>query len=113
LLLSGFWGRVLKLVRSYSESKGVIVNDGIELDYLAVHPKNKGKGIATALVMSGIEAANKMGLPVFCMAYKAGLGIYSRCGFKEVERIIQDTAQWGFEGEYGAYFMVYDNPNPS
>jgi len=63
--------------------------------------------------MSGIEAANKMGLPVFCMAYKAGLGIYSRCGFKEVERIIQDTAQWGFEGAYGAYFMVYDNPNPS
>jgi hypothetical protein len=57
-----------------------------------------------------VSQAEKMGVPLFCMAYKAGLGIYTRVGFREVERIIQDTAQWGFEGEYGAYFMVYDLP---
>ncbi|KAI0412000.1 acyl-CoA N-acyltransferase [Xylaria grammica] len=80
----------------------------IKLDYLAVHPENKGKGIGTALVAHGIRQSEKMGFPIFAMAYKAGLGIYTRLGFKEVNRVIQDNSQWGGVGEYGAYFMVYD-----
>lgn len=84
-------------------------NTYLELEYLAVHPENKGKGIGTALVQSGIKQAEKMRLPIFVMAYKAGLGIYIRAGFKEVERNIQDCAKWGLERvEYGAYFMVYE-----
>lgn len=79
-----------------------------ELEYLAVHPENKGKGIGTALVESGIKQAEKMGIPIFVMAYKTGLGIYTRLGFKEVDRVIQDCAQWGGQGEYGAYFMIYE-----
>ncbi|KAI0393154.1 acyl-CoA N-acyltransferase [Xylariaceae sp. FL0594] len=81
----------------------------IKLDYLAVHPENKGKGIGTALVAEGILQARNLGLPIFTMAYKAGLGIYKRLGFKEVDRVIQDTAPWGGVGEYGAYFMIYDH----
>ena len=42
------------------------------------------------------------------MAYKAGRGIYSRLGFQEVDRVIQDDSQFGGAGEYGVYFMVYE-----
>ncbi|KAF2964112.1 hypothetical protein GQX73_g9475 [Xylaria multiplex] len=80
----------------------------IKLDYLAVHPENKGKGIGTALVAHGIRQSEKMRLPIFAMAFKAGLGIYTKLGFKEVDRVIQDNSQWGGVGEYGAYFMIYD-----
>ncbi|KAI8960877.1 acyl-CoA N-acyltransferase [Daldinia sp. FL1419] len=80
----------------------------IKLDYLAVHPENKGRGIATALVESGIKHAEKIGVPLFTMSYKAGRGVYARLGFREVERVIQDDSKYGGKGEYGAYFMIYD-----
>ncbi|OJJ45166.1 hypothetical protein ASPZODRAFT_120689 [Penicilliopsis zonata CBS 506.65] len=80
----------------------------IKLDYLAVHPNNKGKGIASALVESGIQQANRLGLPIFILAYKAGHGVYKRLGFQEVDRIIQDISKFGCSTEYGVYFMVYD-----
>ncbi|CZR58595.1 uncharacterized protein PAC_08487 [Phialocephala subalpina] len=82
----------------------------IKLAYLAVHPENKGKGIGTALVESGIRHANKIRLPIFVMAFKAGRGVYTRLGFKEVNRNIEDDSQYGGAGEYGAYFMIYDLP---
>ncbi|KAI2783954.1 acyl-CoA N-acyltransferase [Daldinia loculata] len=82
----------------------------IQLEYLAVHPDNKGKGIASALVESGIRHAEKIGVPLFTMSYKAGRGVYARLGFKEVERVIQDATKYGGKGEYGAYFMIYDVP---
>ncbi|KAJ7932107.1 hypothetical protein B0H13DRAFT_2520656 [Mycena leptocephala] len=94
------------------------------LEYLAVHPNKKGKGIATALVESGMRQARTMGLPVFIQAFKAGRGVYERLGFKEVWRIVQDDSMYGGTGEYGVYLMVYEvkpdqllpslmsNPNP-
>lgn len=80
----------------------------LELDYLAVHPENKGKGIASALVRSGIKHAEEIGIPIFVMSYKAGRGVYERLGFKEIERVIQDDTEYGGKGEYGTYFMIYD-----
>ena len=79
-----------------------------ELDYIAVHPENKGQGVATALVESGMKAAEELGIPIFIMAFKAGRGVYARLGFEEVDRIIQDDSMYGGPGEYGAYFMVYN-----
>lgn len=78
------------------------------LDYLAVHPENQGKGIGSTLVESGLQQARKMGLPVFILAFKGALGVYRRLGFREVGRVISDMADYGGEGEYGMYFMVYD-----
>ncbi|KAE8372210.1 acyl-CoA N-acyltransferase [Aspergillus bertholletiae] len=80
----------------------------IKLDYLAVHPDNKGKGIGTALVASGIKYAEKARVPIFTMAFKAGRRVYARLGFREVDRVIQDDSKFGGPGEYGAYFMIYD-----
>ena len=79
----------------------------IELDYLAVHPRNKGRGIGTALIKSGIDFAKSISIPIFTISYKAGRGIYARLGFQEVDRVIQDDSQYGGAGEYGAYFMIY------
>lgn len=81
------------------------------LDYLAVHPSNKGRGIATALVQRGIEQAERMGLPIFIHAWKSARGLYLRLGFEEVERSIQDGSgeQYGFgTKDYNVYFMVYE-----
>jgi predicted N-acetyltransferase YhbS len=72
-----------------------------------VHPKNKGKGIASFLVEAGLKEAEKLGVDVFVLAYKAALGLYLRLGFNLVEELIQDVTKWGGEGEYGTYFLVY------
>lgn len=68
--------------------------------------------MATALVESGIRAAGEMGVDLFMLAFKAGLGVYMRLGFKEVERIIQDDSMYGGTGEYGAYFLIYEVNKP-
>ncbi|EFX05986.1 gcn5-related n-acetyltransferase [Grosmannia clavigera kw1407] len=78
------------------------------LDYLAVHPDNQGKGIASLLVASGIREAKAMGLPIFILAFEAGIGVYKRLGFREVDRVTEDMANHGGEGEYVVYMMVYD-----
>lgn len=81
------------------------------LDYLAVHPSNKGRGIATALVQRGIEQAERMGLPIFIHAWKSARGLYLRLGFEEVAGSIQDGSgeKYGFgTKDYNVYFMVYE-----
>ncbi|KAH8889620.1 acyl-CoA N-acyltransferase [Thozetella sp. PMI_491] len=80
----------------------------IELDYLAVHPENKGRGIATALVKKLIEMADELGLDIFVVAWAGGRPVYQKFNFQIVETNIEDLANWGFEGEYPSYFMVYD-----
>ncbi|KAK3681659.1 hypothetical protein B0T22DRAFT_299913 [Podospora appendiculata] len=85
----------------------------IKLDYLAVAPENWGKGIATALVKSGIEAAEKLGLSIFVFAFKEATGVYRRLGFVERERSIQDDTKFGGNGQYNVYFMVYEFRRPA
>ncbi|KAK3331710.1 hypothetical protein B0T19DRAFT_85721 [Cercophora scortea] len=85
----------------------------IKLDYLAVAPENWGKGIASALVKSGVEAAEKLGLPIFVFAFKEATGVYRRQGFVERERSIQDDTKFGGNGQYNVYFMVYEVPRPA
>lgn len=61
----------------------------LRLDYLAVHPDNRGKGIATALVESGMRQANLLGLDIFVHAFRAGMGVYKRLGFRIEEELIR------------------------
>ncbi|MCJ1315549.1 hypothetical protein MMC15_000869 [Xylographa vitiligo] len=78
------------------------------LDHLAVLPEFRGRGIGTMLVESGIREAEKMGLDVFVLGMKAGLGVYRRVGFELLDKIIQDDSRFGGKGEYGAYFLEKD-----
>jgi hypothetical protein len=57
------------------------------------------------LVESGIAEAEKIGVDVIVMAYKAAVGVYKRLGFEMMEYLIQDDSKYGGEGEFGAYFM--------
>ncbi|KAI9734775.1 MAG: hypothetical protein M1818_006762 [Claussenomyces sp. TS43310] len=72
----------------------------MRLDYMAVHPQNQGKGVATALVQSGMKQAEKMGLDIFIHAMKAGVGVYKRLGFHIEKELIQDDSMFGGNGEY-------------
>ena len=78
------------------------------LDYLAVHPDNWRKGIASALVASGLAKAKELNVDVFVLAFKAGYGVYKRMGLIEIDRVVDyDQVLFpGGDGEYGAYFFV-------
>lgn len=54
---------------------------------------------------SGIAQAEKMGVDIFVLAFKAGLGIYQRLGFKLLDQLVQDDSKYGGKGEYGTYFL--------
>ncbi|PON27153.1 acetyltransferase [Trichoderma gamsii] len=80
------------------------------LDYLAVHPENKGKGVATLLVESGMQQAGKLGLDIFILACKPGWGLYSRLGFRVEEELVQDDSIYGGDGEFAMRYYVYEQP---
>ncbi|KAL5319711.1 hypothetical protein ACEPPN_012767 [Leptodophora sp. 'Broadleaf-Isolate-01'] len=80
----------------------------MRLDYLAVHPEQQGKGIGTALVQSGMREAEKLGLDIFIVAMKAGMGVYKRLGFRVERVLVQDDEKYGGLGEYKTYFMVLE-----
>ena len=83
----------------------LIINNP-ELEYLAVHPDNRGQGIATRLVEHGIAQAKNLRVDLIVMAYKAGVGVYQRLGFETIETLLQDDSQYGGEGEFRVYYMV-------
>ncbi|KAH6624166.1 hypothetical protein B0J18DRAFT_427476 [Chaetomium sp. MPI-SDFR-AT-0129] len=80
----------------------------MRLDYLAVHPKHQRQGVATALVRSGLEQADKLGLDVFVRAMKPGVPVYQRLGFRLERELIQDDSEYGGPGDFGDYFLVYE-----
>lgn len=95
---------------SFLGGTGLLLTACAELEFLGVHPRNKGKGIATSLVKEGIRQAQRMQLPILTVAYKAARGVYARAGFVEVERITKDDTRYGGNGEYTWYFMIYNVP---
>lgn len=78
-----------------------------ELDYLAVHPDNQGRGIATQLVASGLREAKKIGLDVYVRAFPPGVGLYRRLGFHIEKEIVQDDSEEGGLGEVYRALMTY------
>jgi N-acetylglutamate synthase-like GNAT family acetyltransferase len=79
------------------------------LDYLAVHPDNQRKGIATTLVKSGIEQAEKLELDIFVYAKQQGAKLYKALGFKvEWDTVLDDTMYGGIGNVYVA-LMVYEH----
>jgi predicted N-acetyltransferase YhbS len=80
----------------------------IGLDYLAVHPDNQRKGVGTALVKSGMDQADKMGLEIFVHALREGAELYKRIGFRIIAELVQDDSAYGGSGVYGVYFLIYE-----
>ena len=80
---------------------------------MAVHPDQQGKGIATALVKSGMKEAEKLGLDIFVLAFRAGFKLYDRLGFRLERELIQDDTPYGGPGEYAIRYMIYDHKGES
>lgn len=78
-----------------------------ELDYLAVHPDNQGRGIATQLVARGLEEARKIGLDVYVRAFRPGVGLYRRLGFRMEKEFVLDDSGEGGPGEVYRALMTY------
>jgi len=78
------------------------------LDYLAVHPDNQGKGVGTALVKSGLEQAERLGLDVFLQALEDGVNVYRRLGFKIQKELTQDDSMFGGTGRYYVCMMTLE-----
>jgi len=60
-----------------------------------------------------MRQAEEMGLDIFILAFKAGVGVYKRLGFRVEKEIIQDDSMYGGKGEYAVYFMIYDQESGS
>lgn len=75
------------------------------LDYVAVHPDNQGRGIASALVQHGIKKAKELGLEVFVLAFESGFRLYEKAGFKTLETIDQDVSKIGGTEHYIVQLM--------
>lgn len=79
------------------------------LEYIAVHPENQGMGIGTALVKSGMDQADKLGLDIFVHAFEEGCPLYKKMGFRLLAEFIQDYSQCGGTKRCGAYFYLYEH----
>ncbi|KAJ6438083.1 hypothetical protein O9K51_08672 [Purpureocillium lavendulum] len=79
----------------------------IQLDYLAVHPDYQDRGIGTQLVASGLKEAQKIGLDVYVRAFRPGVGLYRRLGFRIEKEIVLDDSEEGGPGEVYRALMTY------
>ncbi|KAL7933032.1 hypothetical protein V8C35DRAFT_306089 [Trichoderma chlorosporum] len=100
------------LDQNVSEIKKELMKDKtfLLLEFLAVHPENQGKGIATLLVQSGMKEAEKLGLDIFVLAFRRGWGVYGRLGFRVERELIQDDSMYGGDGNFGVRYMIFEQP---
>lgn len=99
-----------KHIQGPKRGKTLIFDKFTGLEYLAVHPENKGKGVATLLVESGMKQAEKLGLDIFILACKPAWGLYTRLGFRVEEELIQDDSMYGGDGEFAMRYYIYEQP---
>ncbi|GES62065.1 GNAT family acetyltransferase [Aspergillus terreus] len=69
------------------------------LQVLVTRPSYQRRGVGKALVMAGVEEANRLGLSAWLEATPAGHGLYQKCGFRDVGQPVEmDLRQYGGEG---------------
>ncbi|KAL4741642.1 acyl-CoA N-acyltransferase [Aspergillus similis] len=90
------------------KAKDYLRDDDIVLDFLTTQPEYQGKGVGTALLRWGIEQADQQQRRIYLEATTEGYPVYVKCGWRGVERIKMDYAQWGGEGSQELTLMVRD-----
>ncbi len=68
------------------------------LSTLCTDPKHQRRGAGTMLIHWGCDIAQKHGVPSFLEATPAGLPVYQKAGFEEVDRFEFDLGKYGGEG---------------
>ena len=72
----------------------------LELDILVTNPEFHGRGAGSTLLSWGVEQANQHQVVVALEATPAGLSLYKRFGFQEVDVIKADMKQFGWDKPY-------------
>jgi hypothetical protein len=82
------------------------------LNYLRVHPDYEHQDTITSLVTSGINAADRLSLPIYGAVYGHTLGIYQKMGFRKLgeEELNVKTLYKSGRGQltYMAYAIIRD-----
>lgn len=81
-------------------------NNETELDYLCSRPDHQRQDIASMLVRSGIEVADRLGLDILLVAMGRGAcDLYRKLGFELLEQRSQDLNPYGADDLYETFFL--------
>ena len=82
-------------------------NGFLELDYICVHAEHKRQDLASMLLKSGIDIADKLGLDILtvCAGHEA-LGLFQKHGFELLEEAAQNLNKWGLDDRRHTYVLV-------
>lgn len=76
------------------------------INYLAVHPDYQRKGLGSRLLRIGLDAADRDNAEAFLIATAKGAPLYSKMGFREVDRLEVNTKSYGGEGIVSYLSMI-------
>jgi N-acetylglutamate synthase-like GNAT family acetyltransferase len=74
------------------------------LALLCVHPDCERRGAGSAIVQWGLNYAERVALPAYLEASKAGQPVYERLGFKQIDEIVVPAEKW--DGDFDRHYAV-------
>ncbi|CEJ82776.1 hypothetical protein VHEMI02824 [[Torrubiella] hemipterigena] len=89
------------------EVKASLTTPYINLDYLAIHPDQQGKGIGTLLLKKVMECAADLKLDMYILACKPGFRLYEKMGFTVLRELVQDDSMFGGDGKYTMRYLLW------
>ena len=75
-------------------------NNSIELEVLVTDPELHRRGAGSHLLSWGVEQADRKGAAMALESTPAGLSLYKRFGFREMDVIKADMKQFGWDKPY-------------
>ncbi|RDW60202.1 hypothetical protein BP5796_11808 [Coleophoma crateriformis] len=95
-------------VRFLKRAKYLGDRDFFMLKELYVRPEYQRRGIGSKCMEWGVKTADELGLPAYTEASEKGLGLYTRYGFEEFDRVTVNLEPWGGkEGEINSYGLLF------
>jgi predicted N-acetyltransferase YhbS len=73
---------------------------------MTVHPEWQRQGVASMLMKSGLDIADRYQQKAFVIGTSEGAKLYESMGFKAVEILSTDYSHFGGIGPYVNHFMV-------
>ncbi len=64
-----------------------------DLNILAIHPDHQRKGIGSAFIRKGLDDADRDDARTYIEASVAGLPLYLKFGWKEIDKIVVDVGK--------------------
>lgn len=84
---------------------------GLVLDLLATLPARQGRGIGSAVLEWGTSKADAWGRRLYLEATPDGLPLYLKYGWRPVEEMVLDRAQFGGQGR-DTFMIMIRHPVP-